>query len=232
MNAGWGIQAAFSRIMNRYDLQDKEDECVKELADGGNFTAIFEYGWRMYNQERYQESFDYFMKIKDSSNFIVWERIITLAYDYLPNAMSDEELFKLLLKRHEHGSSYYSYILAYFYRDGRGCEKDLKKYIELLKICSNDGSMHATYELAECYEKGFGVEQSLEEAFKVYYWWLDDHGRRDSWCEYKVACYMLHEWGGAKKDMNAIEYHLRYACRVHQEARDLYRELFGKEAEV
>ena len=59
--------------MNRYDLEDKSDEYVKELADSGNFTGIFEYGWRMFNQERYQESFDYFIKIKDYNNFIVWE---------------------------------------------------------------------------------------------------------------------------------------------------------------
>ena len=217
--------------MNRYDLANKSDEKVKALADSGNFTGIFEYGWRMYNQEKYQESFDYFIQIVDYDNFIVWERIITLAYSYLPQAMSDEELFALLIRRHNYGSSYYSYILAYFYRDGRGCKKDLKKYIELLKICSNDGSMYATHELAECYEKGFGVRKSLKKAYQVYYWWLDDHGKPDPWCEYKVAYYMLHELGGAKKDMNQIEYHLRYACKVHQEARKLYKELFGKEAE-
>ena len=215
--------------MTRKDLETWTDEQVKELADSGNFTGIFEYGWRMYNQERYQESFDYFIKIKDYDNFIVWERIITLAYSYLPNAMSDKELFELLLRRHNRGSSSYSYILAYFYRDGRGCEKDLNKYIELLKICSNDGSTYATYELAECYEKGFGVPQSYEEAFKVYYYWLDDHGRPDPWCEYKVAYYMLHELGGQKKDMKAIEYYLKRAAWVHSEAENLYIELFGEQ---
>lgn len=217
--------------INRFDLEHASDEQVKKLADQGNFTGIFEYGMRMYNQDRYQESYDYLIKLVNFNNFIVWERIISLAYSYLPGVMSDEELFNLLLRRHNHGSSYYSYILAYFYRDGRGCKKDLKKYIELLRICSNDGSTYATYELAECYEKGFGVRKSYKKAFEVYYYWLDDHGRRDCWCEYKVAYYMLHKLGGTKKDMDSIEYHLRYACKVHKEARKLYKELFNKEWE-
>lgn len=217
------------KTINRLDLEHASDEEVKKLADSGNFTGIFEYGMRLFNQEKYQESYDYLIKLINSNNFIVWERIITLAYSYLPNVMSDEDLFKLLLRRHNRGSSYYSYILAYFYRDGRGCQKDLNKYIELLKICSNDGSMYATYELAECYEKGFGVVQSYKDAFDVYSNWLDDHGKRDYWCEYKVAYYMLHELGGTKKDMDSIEYHLRYAAKVHEEARKLYKELFSKE---
>ena len=226
------VMRAFKDILktiSRLDLEHASDEEVKKLADSGNFSGIFEYGIRMYNQDKYQDSYDYLIKLINSDNFIVWERIISLAYHYLPGVMSDEDLFKLLLRRHNRGSSYYSYILAYFYRDGRGCKKDLHKYIELLDICSNDGSMYATYELAECYEKGFGVRKSLKKAFEVYYNWVDDHGRRDYWCEYKVAYYMLHELGGAKKDMGAIEYHLRYACKVHREARELYKELFNKE---
>ena len=219
------------KSLNRLSLESYSDEDVKILADKGNGNAIYEYAMRLYNHEQYQESWDYFMKIKDCNNFFIWERIISLAYSYLPGIISDEELFNWLIKRHNHGSSYYSYILADFYRDGRGCKQDLDKYIELLKICSNDGSTYATYELAECYEKGFGVPQSYEEAFKVYYYWVDDHGRPDRWCEYKVAYYMLHELGGAKKDMNAIEYHLRYAVQVYEEAKKLYRKLFNKDPE-
>lgn len=216
----------------RYDLEDWTDEEVKKLADKGNQSCIFEYGIRLYSRNEYEESFKYLYQLVNLDNFYIWERIITIAYSYVPGLMSDEELFKLTLRRHEYSSSYYSYILAHMYRDGRGCKQDLDKYIELLKICSNDGSMYATYELAECYEKGFGVPQSYEEAFKVYYYWLDDHGKRDYWCEYQVAYYMYHELGGQKRDLNSIKYHLEYACRSVPEARALYKEIYGEEYKI
>lgn len=215
----------------RADLKDINDKDIKSLADKGNKSCIFEYGLRLYDLDQYEESFKYLYQLVDIDNSFIWERIINIAYEHIPGILTDEELFRLLLKRHEKGSSYYSYILSYFYREGRGCKKDLTKYNELLRICSNDGSMSATYELAGNYEKGYGVIQSYEEAFKIYYYWLDDHGRKDYWCAYKAAYYMYHEIGGAKKDLGQIEYLLVYASRVYQEARDLYKEIFNKEIE-
>ena len=143
--------------------------------------------------------------------------------------MSDKELFELLLRKHNDCSGYCSYILAEFYRQGRGTRRNFKKYIELLKICSNDGSSYATYELAECYEKGYAVKKSLKKAFQTYYYFVDDHCRPDYWCSYKSAIYMLHRWGGAKKEMWLIKHQLAYAARVHSEARDLHIELFGED---
>ena len=215
--------------MNRFDLEDKSDEYGKELADSGNFTAIFDYGFRMYNQEKYEESFKYFYQLKDSSNFIVWEKIITLATEYLPGIISDKEIFEFLLKRHARGSSIYTYKLAYFYRDGRGTRRSLKKYIECLKACSNDRSKYATIELAECYEKGFGVRQSYRKAYQLYYYYVDDHDKMDYTCAYRAALYMLEEKGGAKKEMWLIKYHLRYAARIIDEAKELYIKLFNEE---
>lgn len=215
--------------MNRRDLVNWTDEQVKELAGTGDFIGAFEYGIRMYNQDRYQESWDYLYPLVNSNNFFIWEHVINIAYYYLKGIISDKELFKLVLKRHNYGSSSYSYILAYLYRDGRGCRRSLKKYIELLQTCSNDGSAFATYELAKCYEEGFGVRKSLRKAFHIYYYWVDDHGKMDTWCAYKTAYYMLHELGGAKKDMKSIEFFLRYAAWVHEEAAELYKELFNEE---
>ncbi len=212
--------------MNRLDLQNKTDEEVKSLADSGNFIGIFEYGMRLYNKENYKEAFKYLYSVKDHDNFFIWEKIIDIAYYYEKGIISDKELFDMVMKRHLHGSSHYTYILAYLYRDGRGTRRSLKKYIECLKICSNDGSAFATYELADCYEKGIGVKKSPHKAFNVYYNWLDDHGRMDYLCAYKTALYMLNEWGGAKKDMSNIEFHLRYAARGEREAEKLYIELF------
>ena len=215
--------------MNRLDLKDKTDEEVKELADSGNFTGIFEYGIRLYNQERYREAFDYLIKIEKYDNCFVWERIVDIVYYYENDLLTDKELFDLLTKIHNKWSSSYTYILADFYRDGRGTEKDLKKYVELLRECANDGSTYAVAELAKCYEEGIGVEKSLEEAFKVYYYFYDDHGKMDYWCAYRVAIYMLNEWGGAKKELGQIKYYLGYACRSMPEARKLYAELFNEE---
>lgn len=215
--------------MTRNDLETWTDEQVKELADKGEFIGAFEYGIRMYNQDRYQESWDYLYPLVNHNNFFIWNHIIDMADYYLKGIISDKELFELLVRRHNYGSSSYSYKLAHMYRDGRGCRRSLTKYIELLKICSNDGSTYATYELAECYENGFGVRKSMKKAFEVYYYWLDDHGRPDPWCEYKVAYYMLHELGGAKKDMTSIEYYLKRAAWVHSVAENLYIELFGEQ---
>ena len=218
--------------MNRLDLQDKTDEEVKALADAGEYIAIFEYGIRLFNQERYRESYEYLKQIEKYDNFLVWERIVDIAYYYEKDLLADKEIFDLLTKIHSKWSSSYTYILADFYRDGRGVEKDLKKYVELLRECANDGSCYAVAELAKCYEEGIGVRKSLKEAFKIYYNFYDDHGKMDYWCAYKSAVYMLNGWGGAKKDMEHIKISLKYASRVHQEARELYKQLFPNDTEI
>ena len=218
--------------MNRYDLASWSDEKVKKLADSGDYTGIFEYACRMYAQEKYEESFRYFNKIKDYDNSWVLERMIDIADFYVKGIISDEEIVKLLKRRHSHGVSYYTYKLADCYEKGRGVEKNIKKYIELLTMVANDGSCSATIELAENYEKGYGVEKSLSKAYRLYYDYVDEHYKKDYWCAYKAALYMINEWGGAKKDMIDIEYHLRYASRVYEEARELYKELFGKDPEI
>ena len=215
--------------MNRIDLQDKTDEEVKALADAGEYIAIFEYGIRLFNQERYRESYEYLKQIEKYDNFLVWERIVDIAYYYEKDLLADKEIFDLLTKIHNKWASSYTYILADFYRDGRGVEKDLKKYVELLRECANDGSCYAVAELARCYEEGIGVRKSLKEAFKIYYYFYDEHGKMDYWCAYRVAIYMLNEWGGAKKDMKEIKYYLNYAARGNREAKKLYIELFNEE---
>ena len=218
--------------MNRYDLASWSDEKVKKLADSGDYTGIFEYACRMYAQEKYEESFRYFYKIKDYDNSWVLERIIDIADFYLKGIISDEEIVTLLKRRHSHGVSYYTHKLADCYEKGRGVKKNIKKYIELLTMVANDGSCSATIELAENYEKGYGVEKSLSKAYRLYYDYIDEHYKKDYWCAYKAALYMINEWGGAKKDMADIEYHLRFASRVYEEARVLYKELFGKDPEI
>lgn len=216
-------------IKSRNDLKDYSDRQVKRLADQGNVIAIFEYGMRLENRNQYKRAFKYLYKLKDIDNFFIWERLITLADFYCKGIISDKEIFKLLKKRHKYGVSYYSYVLAGFYLKGKGCKKSIKKYIELLKLVAMDGSCSATIELAENYEKGFGVKKSLKKAYELYYNYVDEHYRKDYWCAYKSAVYMLNRWGGAKKDMSNIEYHLRYASRVHKEAKELYLKLFNKE---
>ena len=218
-------------FMNRLDLQDKTDEEVKALADAGEYIAIFEYGIRLFNQDRYRESYEYLKQIEKYDNFLVWERIVDIAYYYEKDLLTDKEIFDLLTKIHNKWASSYTYILADFYRDGRGVKKDLKKYVELLRECANDGSCYAVAELARCYEEGIGVRKSLKEAFKIYYYFYDEHGRMDYWCAYRVAIYMLNEWGCAKKNMNEIKFYLNYASRGNREAKKLYIKLFNEEPE-
>ena len=218
--------------MNRFDLQGKSDEEVKALADKGEWIGIFDYGIRMYCKGRYQESFDYLYRIKDSDNSFVWEHLIHIAYEELPGVMSDEELIALLKKRHAKGTSSCDYILAECYEKGRGVKQDLAKYNELLLGCVNDGSLFATLELARNYETGHGVKQDYAKAYDLYLSYYDEHGKRNSYCAYKVACYMLEERGGAKKDYPSIEFHLRFASRGEKRARALYEEIFGKEPAV
>ena len=215
--------------MNRYDLKDNTDEEVKALADTGNYTGIFEYACRMYAQNRYEESFRYFYKIKDYDNFWVWERLIEIADYHVKGIISDEEIVELLFRRHSRGVSYFTYKLAHFYEIGRGVKKSIKKYIELLTMVANDGSCSATIELAENYEKGYGVKKSLRKAYQLYSYYLDEHCKMDFWCSYKTAVYMLHKWGGAEKNMNLVKYHLEYGARVYNVARNLYIELFNED---
>ena len=216
-------------IKSRFDLEDWTDEQVKQLADSGNYTGIFEYACRMETAENYKEAFAYFYKIKDFDNSFVWERLITIAISYEKGIITDEEIFELLLRRHSRGVSYYTYVLAGFYEKGRGTRKNMKKYIECVALCAHDGSQCATIELAECYEKGYGVRKYLKKAYELYRDYYDDHCRRDYLCCYKVAIYMLHGWGGAKKNMSDVKYYLAYAARVYEEARELHIELFNED---
>ena len=217
--------------MNRFDLEKYSDKEVKKLADQGVPAAIMEYGFRMNGKERYKEAFKYFYKLKDRDNIVVYEQLISIAYFDVKGIISDKELFELLEKRQSKGISYYTYLLAHAHKDGRGTRKSIKKYIYYLTLVANDGYCTAVVELAECYENGFGVRKSLRKAFHLYYSFYDEHGRLDYWCAYKSALYMLNGWGGAKKEMWSIEYHLKYASRVYGEAKRLYIELFNKEPE-
>ena len=217
------------KMMNRYDLEGKSNEEVKKLADEGHYAAIMEYGLRMMKEEKYQEAFNYLYSIKNYDNSIVWSAIVDIADYYMPGLLPDKEIFQLLVWIHSRVHNYYTYKLAYCYRDGRGTRRSLKKYIELLTEAMNDGSHYAAIELAECYEKGFGVRQSYRKAFHIYYYFYDEHCKPDHTCAYRAALYMLEGKGGAKRNMNAIEVELRFAARVIREARPLYKELFGKE---
>ena len=159
--------------MDRRDLASYTDNQAKALADTGNYIAIFDYACRMYAQDRYEESFNYFYKIKDYDNSFIWERLIDIADFHVKGIIPDKEIFELLVRRHNQGVSYYTYKLADFYEKGRGTRKSIKKYIEYLTMVANDGSSCATIELAENYEKGYGVKKSLRKAFRLYYDYVD-----------------------------------------------------------
>ena len=145
--------------------------------------------------------------------------------------ITDEEKFKIVKASSDRWSGYSTLVLAYYYRDGVGTEVDIDKFFELLRICADDGSLSAATTLANCYEQGLYTEQSYEKAYDIYDNWYDDHGRPDLFFLYKCAYYMYHELGGAKKDLDAIRYCLKRSGRWHQEARDLYKEIFNEEWE-
>ena len=217
--------------MNRLDLDNKTDLEVKELADQGNKVAMMEYAIRLRRKEQYQEAFNYLYPLKDIDNTFIWELIIDLAYYEIPGVISDKELFLLTLRRHSKGISFYTYILAKMYKDGKGTRKSLKKYIEMLTLCAYDGSASATIELAHCYEEGYGVRKSYRKAYKLYNGYVDEHFKKDYYCAYQVALYQLERKGGIKKDMNDIKYHLWYASRIYPEAKELYIQLFNENPE-
>jgi len=217
-------------IKSRLDLEGYSDKEVKKLADQGNFIAIFEYGMRCYNKNRYKTAFKYLYSIIDCNNSYIWTRVYDLTY-YVKDALTDKQKFELLCRIHSHDSSIYSYYLARYYEKGIGCRKSLKKYNELLAICARDGSRYATIELAENYEKGYGVRKSMRKAFQLYDGYLDEHCKMDWWCAYKSAYFRYHKLGGAKKEMCAIEHDLRFAAQMYNQAKQLYIEIFGKEPE-
>lgn len=218
-------------IRSRNDLNGVSDKEVKKLADGGNYIAIFEYGMRLYCKNRYKQAFKYLYTLIDRDNYYIWQRIYDISC-HLKNALTDKQKFELLCRIHSKDSGMYSYYLASYYEKGKGCRKSLKKYNELLAICAHDGSRYATIELAENYEKGYGVRKSLKKAFELYDHYLDEHCKRDWWCAYKAAYYRYHELGGAKKEMGLIEYDLRFAAQMYDEAKKLYIEIFGKEPDL
>lgn len=215
-------------IRSRHDLANVSDKEVKKLADGGNYIAVFEYSMRLYCKNRYKQAFKYLYSLVGHDNCFIWERIYDIAC-HVKGAMNDKQKFELLSRIHAKGTSQYTLYLAGYYEKGIGCRKSLKKYNELLAMCAKDGSRYATIELAENYEKGYGVRKSLKKAFALYDNYVDEHCKMDWWCAYKAAYFRYHKLGGAKQVMSLIEYQLRYAARMYQQAKDLYIEIFGKE---
>ncbi len=68
----------------------------------------------------------------------------------------------------EHGSIDAAYELGMLYRDGRGVNRDIGRFIELMEQASRRGHPRAAYELARLYENGVFVEGDLAKAFAWY----------------------------------------------------------------
>lgn len=58
--------------------------------------------------------------------------------------------------------------LGYFYHQGIGGERNLKKGAEWFQRAVNHGNINAINSLAVCYEKGLGVNQNLKKAVSLY----------------------------------------------------------------
>ncbi len=58
------------------------------------------------------------------------------------------------------------YKLALKYRDGKGCSKNLKKYIYYLRLSATKSEAHAQYELGLAHIKGLGVPKDMYRAKK------------------------------------------------------------------
>lgn len=81
---------------------------------------------------------------------------------------NDDMAFIFYEQAAESGDSYGMNCLALCYRDGKGCTKDLARYIELLNKSADLGNPVAMNNLGNAYSSGCGVEKSYDKANELY----------------------------------------------------------------
>ena len=81
---------------------------------------------------------------------------------------NDDLAFIFYEQAAELGDSYGMSCLALCYRDGKGCSKDLARYIELLNKSADLGNPVAMTNLGNAYSSGCGVEKSYDKANELY----------------------------------------------------------------
>ena len=140
-------------------------------------------------------SYETFPSLIDSSNFDLWADDVYKSGD----EVSIEWLAEIFTNRGEHEKAFRFYSLAASkcnpeaeqaliecYITGRGCQKDVKKAIEMYEPLVEYGVPGAAL-IAECYENGDGVEQNFEKAFE---WYMRGAEYGDEACiEGLVRCY-------------------------------------------
>lgn len=81
---------------------------------------------------------------------------------------NDEKALLLYEQATEAGDSYGMNCLALCYRDGKGCSKDLARYIELLNKSADLGNPVSMTNLGYAFSSGCGVEKSYDKANELY----------------------------------------------------------------
>ena len=203
------------------------DEMIA-LVEEGKKEYLLQLGHALCDEKRYQEAYHYYLIAAEDGNPAALRFICMLCWDnVLDDILTKEQQFHYFLQYHEkEGPTYITYLLAQCYKDGRGVEKDLAKYVEYLSMVAVEGFSTGVIELAECYEEGIGVEQDYAKAFDLYSHYIDEHCKPNAYCLYKEAYYCYHELGGAKKNLDYIKRLLLRSGKQTVLARNLYEEIF------
>lgn len=152
---------------------------LRQLADSGNVSALYEVGYAYYRgygvEENDEKAFKLFCKAAEAS----LPKAVDIVADCYRCGIGIEEdekkatewetkAFLLYLDAANNGDVEAQYEMARHYEYGCGCEKDQTKTFEWLRKAAENGHPEAMYDVSECYRKGAGIGTDCEKALEWY----------------------------------------------------------------
>ena len=138
--------------------------CLGLYAQDLNGTQELALGDECYEQKKYKEAFEHYLKATESGNV---QAQFLVGYAYYTGEGVDRDYasavtwFKRAARKNYPKAQY---NLAYCYMYGRGVPRNYDRAIELLTQSAENHLAQAQITLADCYERGVLVEQDAEKA--------------------------------------------------------------------
>jgi len=164
-SAQFALGSMFYQGMNVQKNYKKAMEEYEKAAKQGHHKAQFNLAYMYFTGKGvprdHEMALHWFLKAGEAKDGKA-ELYLGLLYE---ERNEDSEAFYWYKKAAKEGYPKAYYELAKMYRTGRGCKKNLQKYIEYLKKAAMQSEAHAEFELGMVYLRGEGVEKSNSLAY-------------------------------------------------------------------
>ena len=143
----------------------KAIEWYKKAAKQGHTKAQFNLAYMYFDgrgvEKNHDKALKWFLEAGEHRDGKA-ELYLGIIYD---EKGDDKNAFHWYNEAAKEGYPKAQYKLAHLYHHGKGCKKDIRKYIYYLKKAAAQSEAHAQYDLGIAYLKGDGVEKSKDKAY-------------------------------------------------------------------